>query len=405
MYISYTAKTWKAPRKWAQPAIYMKIIMIGQKGIPAAYGGIERHVEELSLELTKLGHDVLVYARKWFTDKNIKNYHGIKIQHIPTLHTKNLDAIIHTFISSIHAVFQKPDIIHYHGVGPALLSWIPRILSPKTKVVVTMHCLDRYHQKWGLFARTMLRLGEWAGCIFAHQTISVSKTIQSYCLNEYRKQSTYIPNGVRTTDHQNYAIIDQWGLKPEKYILMVSRLVKHKGAHYLLEAWQIARQQNPELLKDYKMVITGDSVFTDDYVAQLRQIARGDNSIIFTGWQKGQAVAELYANTSLFVNPSENEGLPITVLQAMSYARPVLVSDISEHKEIVSDSNFWFSNTNVYSLAEKIAELIQQPETLLQGGQFNKALVQKNYNWADIAKETNKIYSSLKNLPLANYEL
>ncbi len=370
--------------------------MIGQKGIPAAYGGIERHVEELSLELTKLGHDVLVYARKWFTEKNIKNYHGIKIQHIPTLHTKHLDAILHTFIASVHAVFQKPDIIHYHGVGPALLSWIPRILSPKTKVVVTMHCLDRYHQKWGMFARLMLRLGEKAGCVFAHQTISVSRTIQNYCLNEYQKQTTYIPNGVRTTTHQNYALIDQWGLKPEKYVLMVSRLVKHKGAHYLLEAWQIARQQNPELLKDYKMVITGDSVFTDDYVTQLRQIARGDNSIVFTGWQKGQAVAELYANTVLFVNPSENEGLPITVLQAMSYARPVLVSDISEHKEIVADSNFWFTNTNIYSLAEKIVELIQKPETLKKSGELNKILVEKNYGWEDIAKETNKIYSSLK---------
>ncbi len=374
----------------------MKIIMIGQKGIPAAYGGIERHVEELSLELTKQGHDVLVYARKWFTDKNIKNYHGIKIQHIPTLHTKNLDAIIHTFISSIHAVFQKPDIIHYHGVGPALLSWIPRILSPKTKVVVTMHCLDRYHQKWGMFARLMLRIGEKAGCVFAHQTISVSRTIQNYCLNEYQKQTTYIPNGVRTTAHQNYSLIDQWSLKPEKYILMVSRLVKHKGAHYLLEAWQIARQQNPELLKDYKMVITGDSVFTDDYVNQLRQIARGDNSIVFTGWQKGQAVAELYANTALFVNPSENEGLPITVLQAMSYARPALVSDISEHKEIVADSKFWFTNTNIYSLAEKISELIQKPELLKNNGEQNKVLVEKNYNWEDIAKQTNKLYSSLK---------
>lgn len=177
---------------------------------------------------------------------------------------------------------------------------------------------------------------------------------------------------------------------------MVSRLVKHKGAHYLLEAWQIARQQNPGLLKDYKMVITGDSVFTDDYVNQLRQIARGDNSIVFTGWQKGQAVAELYANTALFVNPSENEGLPITVLQAMSYARPVLVSDISEHKRVVADSNFWFTNTNIYSLAEKIVELIQKPEVLKKNGELNKILVEKNYNWENIAKETNKVYSSLK---------
>ncbi len=375
----------------------MKILMIGQKGIPAIYGGIERHVEELSVELAKQGHDVFVYARKWYTSANIKNYYGVNIVHTPTLHTKHLDTITHTFISTIHALFQKPDIIHYHGVGPALLAWMPRIFSPKTKVIVTMHCLDRYHQKWGFFARLILHIGEWSGCHFAHNAISVSKTIQGYCLNEYQKSTSYIPNGITTTEPQNYSLIDdQWKIAPGKYLLMVSRLVKHKGAHYLLEAWQFARQQNPELLKDYKLVIAGDTAFTDDYVAELHQIARGDNSIIFTGWQKGQVLAELYANTALLVHPSENEGLPITVLQAMSYARPVLVSDIPEHKEVISDEHFWFSNTDVYSLAEKIVELIKNPGLLKEKGEKNKELVEKNYNWKDIAKQTIALYASPK---------
>jgi glycosyltransferase involved in cell wall biosynthesis len=372
----------------------MRIAMIGQKGIPAIYGGIERHVEELSLELAKQGHDVLVYARAWFTPTNIHNYHGVQIVHTPTLRTKNFDAIAHTFTSTVHALFQKPDIIHYHGVGPALLSWIPRIFSPKTKVIVTLHCLDRYHQKWGFFARFMLRIGEWFGCAFAHETIAVSKTIKNYCLNEYQKTTTYIPNGVALAQPQNCSLLDRWDITPDKYFLMVSRLVKHKGAHYLLEAWQFVRQQNPELLKDYKLVIVGDAAFTDDYVTQLHQIARGDNSIVFTSWQKGRALDELYANSVLLVHPSENEGLPITVLQAMSYAKPVLVSDISEHKEVISDEQFWFSNANVYSLAQKITELIQNPELLKEKGVANKALVEKNYNWKDITKQTIALYSA-----------
>ncbi len=374
----------------------MKIFMIGQKGIPAIYGGIERHVEELSVELAKQSHDVVVYAREWYTPKNIATYHGVRIVHTPTLRTKHFDAIFHTFTSTIHALFQKADVIHYHGVGPALLSWIPRIFSPKTKVVVTMHCLDRYHQKWGFLARFMLRMGEWMGCVFAHQAISVSKTIQNYCLNEYQKSTAYIPNGVVPAEPQNCSLIDQWDIAPGKYLLMVSRLVKHKGAHYLLEAWQFARQQNPELLKDYKLVIVGDAAFTDDYVAQLRHIARGDNSIIFTGWQKGRALDELYANSTMLVHPSENEGLPITVLQAMSHARPVLVSDISEHKEVISDERFWFSNTNIISLAQKITELMQNPELLKEKGIKNKALVEKNYNWKDITKQTIALYTSPK---------
>src|SRR3989338_3474408 len=374
----------------------MKIVMIGQKGIPAIYGGIERHVEELSLELAKQGHNVVVYARELYTPKNITNYHSVQIVHTPTLRAKHFDAILHTFTSTIHALFQKPDVIHYHGVGPALLCWIPRIFTPKTKVVVTMHCLDRYHQKWGWLARFMLHIGEWSGCSFAHQAISVSKTIQSYCLNEYQKSTAYIPNGVAPTEPQNCSLIDQWDIVPGKYLLMISRLVKHKGAHYLLEAWQLARQQDPELLKDCKLVIVGDSTFTNNYVAQLRQIARGDNSIIFTGWQKGQTLAELYANSALLVHPSENEGLPITVLKAMYHARPVLVSDIAEHKEVISDERFWFSNTIIHSLAQKIIELIQNPELLKEKGAKNKALVEKNYNWKDLTSQTIALYSSPK---------
>lgn len=375
----------------------MRILMIGQKGIPAIYGGIERHVEELSTELAKQGHSVFVYARNWYTPKNITSYNNIKIIHTPTLRTKHLDAIVHTFISTIHALFQKPDVIHYHGVGPSLLSWIPRILSPKTKVISTIHCLDRYHQKWGLFARIMLHLGEWAGCRFAYQTISVSKTIQSYCLNEYHKLTSYIPNGVqKAPEISNPAILDQWDIKPNKYVLMVSRLVKHKGTHYLLEAWQFAKQQNPELLKEYKLVIVGDGSFTDQYVCELHKIARGDKSIIFTSWQKGRALSELYANARLFIHPSENEGLPITVLQAMSYGKPVLLSDIPEHKEVITNNKFWFANANILSLASKITELMKDEELLASEGKLNKDIVTSKYNWNDIASKTACLYCSTK---------
>lgn len=378
----------------------MKIAMIGQKGIPAIYGGIERHVQELSLELAKNGHEIFVYARNWYTPKAIKKIKEIKIIHTPTIHTKHLDAIIHTFISSLHAIWQKPDIIHYHAVGPSLLSWLPRLLSPKTKIVATAHCLDRYHQKWGLFARFMLHLGEWTAAKFAHQTITVSKTLKNYYLNEYQKATTYIPNGINRiqTKPGSTIIEDKWALSPDKYLLMVSRLVKHKGAHYLLDAWQFAKQQYPELLKDYKLIIVGGSTYTDDYVSQLKEIARGDNSIIFTGWQQGQALEQLYANTTLLVHPSENEGLPITVLQAMSYGRPVLVSDIPEHQEIVTDNHFWFNNASVSSLAFKIIELIKDKNTLAAVGQQNKKFVEEYYNWSDIAKKTLQIYVCETNL-------
>ncbi len=376
----------------------MRIAMIGQKGIPALYGGIERHVEELSLELARNGHEVLVYARAWYTPTAIKNYHGIKIKHIPTIHTKHLDTIAHTFLSTLHALGQKPEIIHYHGVGPSLLSWMPRILSPKTKVISTFHCIDRYHQKWNWFARKMLLLGEKFACLFPHQTIVVSKTIQSYCQNEFYHQTTYIPNGVeKYSAPVGSSLLSEWNLRPQKYLLTVTRLVRHKGVHYLIDAWQTARQQNPELLNGYKLVVVGDSTFTDEYVRELKEMARGEDSIIFTGWQNGRSLAELFHNAVMMVHPSENEGLSLAVLRAMSLGKAVLVSDISEQKELITDYRFWFANTNIDSLSHKIVENLRHPEWMAEAGAKNKILAEKKYNWVNIAKQTEQIYTTAMN--------
>ncbi len=370
----------------------MRIAMIGQKGIPAIYGGVERHVEDLSLELTKQGHDILVYARAWYTPTALKNYHGVRVIHTPTIHTKNLDAIVGTFTATVHALFQNYDVIHYHGVGPALLSWIPRLFAPKTKVIVTFHCIDRYHQKWGPVARLMLWLGEKAACTFPHQTIVVSRTIQSYCLNEFQRKTDFIPNGVSMAKNIGDSLLHKFDIKKNKYILMVARLVRHKGAHYLLEAWQIARQQYPHLLKDHKLVIVGGSTFTDSYVKELRHIARGDKSIVFTNWQNGQILEELYKNCELYVNPSENEGLPISVLQAMAYGKPVLLSNIPEHLELIENPNFFFHNASITSLADKIVQLMKDKAALSEQGEINKTLTIKKYDWKKLSRQTLAVY-------------
>ncbi len=379
----------------------MRIVMIGQKGFPTLYGGIERHVEELSKNLTQSGHEILLYARSWYTPKISEAVPGIKIIVTPTIHTKHLDAIVHTFTSTIHALFQKPDVIHYHGVGPSLLSWIPRIFLPRTIVVATFHCIDRYHQKWGPMARWFLKLGEKSACYFPHQTISVSKTIQNYCLNEYHEMTVFVPNGVTLQPAPSTASLAAWNVEPNKYVLMVTRLVKHKGAHYLIKAWGAARRLSPLLMHQYKLVIVGGSAFTDDYVAELRNMAKGDASIIFTGWQSGAKLDALYANTRLLVHPSENEGLPLTILQAMAAGRAVLASDIPEHQEVISDSRFWFHNTNVESLTHKLITLLEQPALLDKAGEANRQTALKDYQWCDITKKVAALYTA----PLAGRTL
>ncbi|MFA5047783.1 MAG: glycosyltransferase [Patescibacteria group bacterium] len=159
----------------------MKVAFIGQKGIPTKQGGIEKHVEELSTRLAQAGFDVTVYSRPHYTGQKQKVYFYKKVQiiNLPSLVTKHLDAISHTFLASLHALFQNYNVIHYHGVGPSLMSFIPRIFNPRAKVIVTFHCIDRQHQKWGIFAKTMLGLGEWTACHFPHETIVVSQTLQN----------------------------------------------------------------------------------------------------------------------------------------------------------------------------------------------------------------------------------
>jgi glycosyltransferase involved in cell wall biosynthesis len=373
----------------------MKIAMVGQKGIPAAYGGVERHVEELSHELGLLGYQVIVYARRWFTfDQPTTHHEGVTVKHLPTLHTKHFDTIFHTLLATLHAMFvARVDVIHFHGVGPSLLSWIPRVFSPRIKVIATFHCIDRYHKKWGAIARWFLRLGEYAACRFPHRTIAVSKTIQKYALNEYHSLLSYIPNGVQPTKASGGFLLKNFGLKRQRYVLMVSRLVPHKGAHYLLAAWQYALKRQPELAKEYKLVIVGGSTFSSEYVETLKTMAEQDETVIFTGWQQGEALAELYEHAAFLVHPSENEGLPITVLQAMAHRKAALISDIPEHQELVNDNRFLFKNTSVVALTDKILALLASPHLVEEAGAYNQELVRKHFDWNAIALQTARLYA------------
>ncbi|MFA5107412.1 MAG: glycosyltransferase family 4 protein [Patescibacteria group bacterium] len=371
----------------------MKIAMIGQKGIPALFGGVERHVEELSVRLAKRGHTVTVYTRPNHTNPNRKNYHGVRLVSLPSLPTKHFDAISHTFLATIHALFQDYDVIHYHSGGPSLLSFIPRLFRPGIKVIATFHSIERKHQKWGLFARFVLRLGEWACVTFPHQTIAISRPLQKYCEKTYRKKTIYIPNGVSsefTRSQKAKVITKQFGLIADQYILTVARLIPPKGIHYLIAAYK-------RLNTKKRLVIAGDSAYTDSYVKKLKELAAGDPRIIFTGFQKGKTLAELYSNAYLFVFPSEIEGLPLALLEAAGFGRCSLASNIPENLEVLRANNevigYVFKNKNVKDLQIKLAELLKRPEATKKVGQRARKVVLQHFNWQSIAYETEKLYS------------
>ncbi|MBI4281024.1 glycosyltransferase family 4 protein [Candidatus Uhrbacteria bacterium] len=378
----------------------MKIAMLGQKGIPAAFGGIERHVEELATRLAASGHEVFVYCRKWYAEnREQRTENGVegrlKQKFIPSIKSKHLDAITHTLFSTLHAmVVLKPDIYHYHGVGPALLAWLPRLLRPRGRVIVTFHCLDRKHQKWGLLARLSLRIGEWAACRFAHATITVSRTLQQYCAEVYETKTHYIPNGISVHGADQNSLITRFNLQSGEYLAMVSRLVRHKGAHHLIRAWQRLGQEAPELRGNLKLALVGDSAFTDDYVAELKTLANHDPSIVFTGFQSGAMLEALFANALLMVHPSESEGLPIAVLEAMSYGKVVLASDIPENREVMAEHGFNFPTGNVVALKDKMMELLACRAALPKIGARAREFVIKNYHWDTIAREVRQLYEA-----------
>lgn len=389
----------------------MKIAMIGQKGLPAVWGGVERHVEELATRLVKNNHQVTVYSRSWYSQKRSK-YQGVILRFVLSIHTKNLDAITHTLFSTIDALRRDFDIIHYHGVGPALLSFIPRLLKPRAKVIVTFHCQDRLHGKWNWFAKLMLWLGEYAACKFPHETIVVSQTLQKYVKEKYNcaclpvgKEAIYLPNGVTIAEKSNGQTLEKFGLKKDQYILAVSRLVSHKAVHYLIEAFRQLKKKQPILAGDLKLVIVGDGSFTDHYVKYLRAMTLDLPDVVFTGWQKGAELADLFSDALLFVHPSQSEGLPLAVLEAMSYEKAVVASDIPEHQEIIIDKRFLFDHNSVADLTRKLIWVLQNP-TIRKVAQIqNRQLVEKEYNWEMIMPLLEALYErtmleSCPNLPM-----
>lgn len=370
----------------------MKVAMIGQKG-PTPVGGIERHVEALSVRLGAMGHSVIIFTRTWFAPAKARYAKGVTVIASPTVRLKNMDTIVHTFTSTIKAMLADVDVIHYHGVGPSLLSWMPRVFAPRIKVVATFHCIDRKHQKWGPFARMMLGLGERAACLFPHETIAVSKTLESYCENRYNRTARYVPNGVDTQGRKGTDTLAKFGVVKDGYVLMVSRLVRHKGAHYLIRAYMELHKRG--LHRGKKLVIVGGSAFTDGYVAELKQLAAGTPDIIFTGYMKGKAMEQMYAGSYAVVHPSEFEGLPITVLEGMSYGKTVLASDIPENMEVVRDHGMYFRNKSVPDLTRKLRALLANAEIARETGKHAKEFVNTNYHWNDVVKETQTIYLSL----------
>ncbi|MFI3189581.1 hypothetical protein BCS42_05790 [Crenothrix sp. D3] len=358
----------------------MRVVVLGTRGIPDIQGGVESHCEALYPRLVQLGHEVILMTRTpYVINQQVTEYQGVKLKHVYAPKIKSFEAIFHSVLGVMVVFSLKPDILHIHGIGPALVIPFAHLLGLK-KIVVTYHCPNYEHKKWGRLARFMLRLGEKFTVNYAQKIIVISKTLQESLKEKYNCDSIVIYNGVNPVikaDKTDY--LQSLSIKPQQYIIGVGRFVEEKGFHDLIAAFASLKNTS------YQLVLAGDADHKTDYSEQLIKLAK-DNDIILTGFIKGEKLRQIYTHAALFVLPSYHEGLPIVLLEAMSYGLKVLVSNISAHIEVNLPDNCYFDLGNVKKLAENIYKLLMSSELF----DYSKLLVQ--YDWERIAMQTELVY-------------
>ncbi|MFA5905019.1 MAG: glycosyltransferase family 4 protein [Desulfobacula sp.] len=363
----------------------MKISFVAVKGIPIG-GGIEKLTEEIGTRLVKKGHEVVVYASRDYGTKDCI-YNGMQIRTVPSVNTKSLHKLSICFNATLDVLKTRDsDIVHVHAIGPSLFSIFPRLVGIPT--VVQTHGIEWQRDKWGIAGRTFLKLSDYTAIYFPNATTAVSKVQKQYFEEKYGCTVGYIPTGVNRVEYLRPNKILEMGLEKGRYILFAARLVAEKGPHFLIEAFR-------GLDTDMKLVIAGDAAHAESFKAELRDLAGNDGRIMFPGFVTGRLLEELFSNAYAFCLPSTLEGLPIALLEAMSYGNCCLASDIPENLEAVENFGFTFKNRDVGDLREKLDTLIRNPEKVEEKKKTARAHVLNHYSWDTITDQMEELYFSI----------
>lgn len=367
----------------------LKVMMLGLRGLPRVQGGVERHVEELALRLAKSGCMVEVLARGPYVDrKGPHRWRGLVVTPLPAPRTRSLEAVVHTLVGVIHAARRGPDVLHIHAVGPSLLVPFARALG--LRVVVTHHGFDYERAKWGRFAKTALKLGEWAGMRFANRRIAVSRVIARAMTTRYGVLVSAVPNGVTPQPlPASTTALHRFGLARRHYVIMVGRLVPEKRHFDLIEAFA---QGAPD---GWKLAIVGAADHEDTYSRMVLAAAEATPGVVATGFQSGLALRELLAHAGLFVLPSSHEGLPIALLEALADGLPVLASDIPANREIGLPEECYVPVGDIAGLAAGITRSCAALRTEAERD-ATRARIERDYDWDRIAQEIRAVYETLR---------
>jgi glycosyltransferase involved in cell wall biosynthesis len=358
----------------------MKIAMVGLKGIPYP-AGIENFTEEVGWRLAEMGHEVTVYVRPYVAVG--KTYRGMHIRRLPSVDTKHLDALSHTCLASLDLLRADVDIAHYHALGPSVFSILPRARGIAT--IVQVHGLDWQRGKWGGLAQRCLHAAEYSAMYFPHRTLAVSKNLKTYLENRYNRPVDYVPNAVNSYEYRPPGEITKWGLDKGNYFLFLARLVPEKGCHHLLRAYE-------EIETDKKLVIAGPASHSEEYAELLRKSA--SPNVLFTGTVGGTLLEELFSNAFAYILPSEIEGLPHSLLQALSFGKFVLASDIEANVEALGgECGLTFRSKDYRDLRDKLAYLLANPDLTESERCKAKTRVRRCYSWDGVVRRLETIYT------------
>jgi len=363
----------------------LRVSFIGGRGVISKYSGIEAYYEEVGKRLVEMGHDVTVYCRTYFTPP-LPAHHGMRLVRLPTVRSKHLETVVHTLLSTAHAMTQRYDVVHYHALGPALFSLLPRLVG--TRTAVTVQGLDWQRKKWGPLASAVLRAGERASVRFPTGTMVVSQALQQRYREAHGVEAFYVPNGGVLREWSEPRKILEWGLEPGNYILFLGRFSPEKGCHLLVEAFERVQAAQPHT--NTKLVMAGASSYCDDYSRSLR--AHAGDRIRILDWVSGATLDELLTNAMIFVLPSDLEGLSLALLDAMGAGLCVLTSDVPENREVVDGAGYTFEHGNVADLAERLRFLMANPAVRQAAGKAARTRIEEKYQWQKIAADIEKVY-------------
>ncbi len=376
----------------------MKIAVIGAKGLPAKQGGIEHYCQEIYPRMVARGHSVDLYARSSYIDSpwlHQYDFQGVRVISLPCAKSKGLDALISSLLGALTSSTAQYDIIHFHALGPALFSWLPKIAS-SAKVVVTCQGLDWRRAKWGKFSSQMIHMGEKAAVRCADGMIVVSNELRSYFMQNYRRETIYIPNAPASyaETNPNFSYGTSLGLRQGRYILFLGRLVPEKCPDLLIKAFQSLKPPG------WKLVLVGATSDTNSFTSQITNLANDNPNVVFAGELHGECLAEIVRGAGLFLLPSQVEGLPLAMLEAMREGVPVLASNILPHQQLIDgERGILFEAGNVDSCTQALDWAINHPEELVTMASYAKSYVEANYNWNQITTETLSLYESLSTSP------